>query len=105
MSLLKTEPIPFRVWYPENKEDLNRQFQSMKFVEETDCETCDGDGVFQCDLGEDHECDKCDGSGKIEQTYEDALYDYALDEYHAQVAKDRNIYNQWVTREALASCP
>lgn len=89
MSLLTDKPIPFNVWYSENKEDLDQQFQSMKFVGDSDCETCDGDGVLECDLSHDHECDECDGSGKIEQTYDEALYDFGLDEYHAQVAKDK----------------
>lgn len=28
------------------------------------CDTCDGEGVRDCDMGHEHECDDCDGSGK-----------------------------------------
>jgi RecJ-like exonuclease len=83
-------PISFGVWQAENKEDLKKEFDALSFVDEQkDCEECYGDGTVSCDHGHDHECEECDGSGKIEQTYDEALYDYSVNQYHEQLKKDK----------------
>lgn len=84
-------PIRFVVWQAENKEDLKQEFGDEKnFVEDQrECDRCDGLGTEECNLGHDHECIECDGDGKLTQTYEEALHDYSMEQYHEQVAKDK----------------
>jgi hypothetical protein len=92
MSLSKLyEPIPFRLWSEENKEDLDRQFvEEHRIGENTvDCEECGGDGYRTCDLGEEHDCNICDGEGNNILTDEEVLRDFRYQEYNTQVSRDR----------------
>jgi hypothetical protein len=85
-------PIPFHVWYTRNKEDLEKEFEALKLFEGDedgrDCETCDGRGDQECDLGHDHECPDCEGSGKIQQSKDEALHEYANNQYRERVKLD-----------------
>jgi RecJ-like exonuclease len=84
------EPIPFRVWHEENREDLEKEFTVLDFVaDDLDCPKCDGFGVLECDLDHDHECSDCEGTGKNDQSYDEALSDYSHNQYHEQVKKDK----------------
>jgi DnaJ-class molecular chaperone len=86
----KYVPIHFNVWLEENREDLKNVFEALNFVEDTkDCPMCDGDGVEECEMGYDHDCPECEGSGKVDQTPDEALYDYSINQYHQQVEKDK----------------
>lgn len=83
-------PIRFEVWRAENSEDLKKEFDDLNMVnEEKNCDKCEGYGTIDCDLGFDHDCPDCEGSGKTDQTPEEALYDYSINQYHEQIKKDK----------------
>jgi excinuclease UvrABC ATPase subunit len=87
-SPTKFEPIPFYIWFQENRADIEKEFGPLSENEVERCEECRGDGFIECNLGHEHECEECDGEGKRRLTGEQVLEDYAQDAYNAQVSKD-----------------
>lgn len=89
MSLpTKFDPIPFHLWYAENKEDIHNEFGALISKEVETCEECTGAGYVECNLGHTHDCEECDGEGKRVLTEDEVWREYALDAYNDRVSKD-----------------